>query len=40
MRKVNVKKNGDCTVEVAILPFDKVETFDSSLLVPTTLEEL
>ena len=40
VRKVNVKKNGDCTVEVAILPFDKVETFDSSLLVPTTLEEL
>ena len=40
VRKVNVKSNGDCTVEVAILPFDKVETFDSAVLTPTTLEQL
>lgn len=40
VRKVNVKKNGDCTIEIAVLPFDRVETVDSSLCTPTTLEEM
>lgn len=40
VRQVIVKSNGDCTVEVAVLPFDKVETFDSAMLTPTTLEEM
>jgi hypothetical protein len=37
---VNVKKNGDCTIEIAVLPFDRVETVDSALCTPTTLEEM
>jgi hypothetical protein len=40
VRKVNVKSNGDCTVEVAVLPFDRVETVDSGLCTPTTLDEI
>ena len=40
VRKVNVKKNGDCTIEIAVLPFDRVETVDSALCTPTTLEEM
>ena len=40
VRKVNVKKNGDCTIEVAVLPFDRIETFDSALLTPTSLDEI
>ena len=40
VRKVNTKKNGDATVEVAVLPFDRVETVDASLCSPTTVEEM
>ena len=40
VRKVNLKKNGDCTIEVAVLPFDRVETVDSAVCIPTTLDEI
>lgn len=40
VRKVNVKSNGDATIEVAVLPFDQVETVDAALCMQISVEEL